>query len=578
MKGGFVKKGLIFVMVVCVLVAIFWFAVVDWMVEWAIESEGSKAVGAKVDVSQADLSLFPAGIEILGLEVTNPDHPMQNAMAVGRVYSDIELLPLIRQKVIINNLRMERIRLNTPRKTSGALPNTPRPGSSQKEALPPWLNQMCAAGNDFQFSIPKVDDILSTEKLQSLEMAKTLRSQIDAANTQWQKRLNELPAQKDFDAYKSRLSKLKASGTGLAALVGSANEFQSLQADVKKDLDRIKQAQKGFQTELADLKRQSAQLAAAPAEEVRRLKAKYALSPEGAANLSRMLFGPKVCDWWKKGYHWYARLQPYLSKATENGAKPGAPKPEAKTKDQKNGMPDLLIRQVHIDALLDIGQFTGLASDISSDPQIWGKPVTFKFLGRQLKQIQSINMNGIIDFIQPDHPKHSVKLLVQQYALQNLLLSDSENLPLSIAKAMADINMDLNLNGPKLDALVKAQLDSVQMAVEKAVTSELNKALFNAIESVTRFGLTAMVEGTNPDYSTTIKSDLDKILQQAVGQIVKKAGNKLESQLRTAIAEKTRGPIGDTQNQLAGLDAVTVELSERLNLGNNVIKNIKLPF
>lgn len=578
MKGGIVKKGLAAIGVLCILVALVWFVVVDRVVKMVIESEGSKAVGAKVDVAGADLSLFPASIEVLGLEVTDPDSPMENAVAVGRMYSDIELLPLIQQKVIINNLRMEGIQLNTPRKTSGELPQFARSKSAEDNALPPWLNQMCEAKDAVQFKIPKVEDILAVEKLQSTQLAKELSSQIDAAKALWQQRLNKLPAQKEFDAYKTRFDKIKASGGGLTSLLGSANELKTLQADLKKDLEAIKQAHRGFNTELKDLKNKSAQLTKAPLEEVRRLKAKYALSSEGAANFSRMLFGPKICDWSKKGYQWYARLKPYLDSATADAGKEESPKPEDRDPGRKGDLPDFLIRQAHIDALLAVGNFTGEATDITSDPKILGKPMQFKFLGRQLKQVKSINMNGIIDFIKPENPKHSIKLQAQQLGLQNLNLSDSDSLPLSIAKAMADITMDLNLTGPQIDALVKANLDSVRMAVEKADTSELNTALAEALAGVTRFGLTAMVEGTSSDYLTKIESDLDDVLNKAVGAMLKNAGNKLESKLSEAIAEKTKGTISDTQNQLGSLNQLGGEFTQRLNLGNNFLKSIKLPF
>lgn len=578
MKGGKLKKVGIGVASLFIILALVWFFVVDLVVEMVIESEGTKAAGAKVEVAKADLSLFPASIEIKGLEVTDPDSPMTNAVTVKRIFSDIEIMPLIKSKVIINEMRMEGIRFNTPRKSSGAIPHPPgQDAAKKKNEMPPWLQQICEADNAPQFSIPTVESILAKENLQTLQAAKDLRNKIDAAKAQWQNRLKKLPTRKDFDAYQKRLKGLKASG-GLTSFMGSATELQALRADLNKDLDRLKKAQKGFQAEINALKKQSSKLSKAPFEEAKRLKAKYALSPEGAANLSRTLFGPKACDWWKKGYQWYAILEPYLSNAGKESAPQDTPQPKEQNETQSDELPDFLIRQVHIDAAMDVGQFTGQISNITSDPQIVGKPMMLKFLGRELKQIQSVNIHGILDFIQPDNPKHNFKLLVQQYALQNLNLSESGDMPLSIVKAMTDIKMDLNLSGSKLDALVNAQLDKVQMAVEEAAGSELNSALSEVLKDVTRFGLTALIEGNNPDYITKIESDLDRILQKAVGKIVQKAGDKLESQLQSAISEKTKGPILEAQKKMGGLNSLGDEFTQRLNIGNNLFKNIKMPF
>jgi len=576
MKPGVFKKGLFVIAGFLIVIALVWFVVVDWVVKVAIESQGTKTVGARVDVAKADLSLFPAGIEVLGLDVTNPDSPMTNALAVKRIFSDIELMPLIKGKVIIDNLRMEGIRLNTPRKSSGAIATGKSADNAKTVPLPPWLNKMCAGDRPIGFAIPEVKDILAREKLQSLQLVQDLSAKIDAAKTDWQQRLKTLPTQKELEAYKTRLDKIKKSGGGLAALMGSASALKTLNDDLQKDLGRLKKARESYQTELDGLKQQSTRLAKAPLEDVRRLKAKYAISPEGLANLSQALFGPSVCDWLQKGYHWYARLEPYIGGLSEQkvGKKTESAKPEL----QKDDLPTFLIRDLHIDALLDTGNFTGEAADITSDPQIWIKPLTFKFLGRQMKQIQSVNMDGVLNFMQPGSPQHHVKLLVEKYALQNLDLGNAKDLPVSIAKALADININFNLAGPKLDAIAKAQLESVQMAVEKTVGSEISDALAQAISSVTRFGLTAIVKGNDPDYTTRIESDMDALLRKAAGRVIAQATAKLESQLQAAITEKTEGPLKDARSQLGGLGDLAGEFSQRLNFGDNLLKEIKLPF
>lgn len=578
MKQGVLKKGLIAVAGFLILIAVVWFVVVDWVVEWAIESQGTKAVGARVDVAKADLSIMPAGIEVQGLEVTNPDSPMTNAVAVRRIFSDIELKPLISGKVIIDNLRMEGIRINTPRKSSGAVKTGKPAASGTAGSQPPWLDKMCAADSAIQFSVPSVKDILAREKLQSLQMAQDLTVRIDAAGSDWQKRLKELPDQKDLEAYRARFNKIKAAGGGLASLMGSATELKDLNEDVKNDLNQLKKAKAEYQTELEDLRRKSTQLAKAPMDDVRRLKDKYALSAEGLANLSRLLFGPSVCGLWQKGYQWYERLAPYIGGLSGQDAQPDKKPESAKPEPKKGELPDFLIRQLHIDALLDTGNFTGEANDITSDPQIWTNPLTFKFLGRRMKQIQSINMNGVLNFMQPGHPQHNIKLLVEKYALQNMNLGDSEDLPVSIASALTDMTMNFNLTGPKMDALIKAQLDNVRMAVEKTSASEISAALAQAVSSVTHFGLKALVKGTNPNYTTRIESDLDPLLRKAVGQLISKATAKLESQLKAAVDEKTQGPLKQAQNQLGDLAALSGDFSQRLAIGDNLLKEIKLPF
>ena len=576
-------QGLLAFILVFGLLAVLWLVVVDWLAEKAIETAGTRAVGAKVDVAKADVTLFPAGIVIHGLEVTDADRPMTNAVAVKRLNAAIELPPVLRRKIIVNDLRVEGLAFNTPRKRSGALPGRKASAdATDLPAIPPWLAEICGAKPTAQLNLPTVEDILGREPLQTLQLAKDIRAKIDASQTAWQDRLKDLPDQKDFDVYKKRIEKIKGSG-GLSALLGAANEAKSLQAGIQADLKRIKDAQNEFKAELQALKKQSAALAAAPAQEARRLREKYALSPKGVANLSRALFGPQACGWWQKGYAWYQRVKPYMGRVPTKKGEPQTVQPmRGKGVDvrfaETHPLPDFLIRQVHLDAQLDIGSFTGQAADITSQPHILGKPTTFKFLGRQLRQIQAINLNGMLNLVNPDNPQHNIKMFIEKLALENFDLSKAGDLPLSIAQALTDLNMNLELAGPKLDARLNATLQDVKMALKEKATTELSQALGQAVASVHKFGVSATVKGTDPKYVASLKSDLDKILANAVGQLVKKASAGLEKKLRQTISQKVKGPIGDVQGQMSALDALGPQFAQRLNLGNDMLKDIKLPF
>ena len=60
-----------FVVVAAILVGV-WVFLVDGWVKILIEDGGTDAVGAKVELDAADLSLFPAGLTLTRLQVTDP--------------------------------------------------------------------------------------------------------------------------------------------------------------------------------------------------------------------------------------------------------------------------------------------------------------------------------------------------------------------------------------------------------------------------------------------------------------------------------------------------------------------------
>ena len=75
-----------------------------------------------------------------------------------------------------------------------------------------------------------------------------------------------------------------------------------------------------------------------------------------------------------------------------------------------------------------------------------------------------------------------------------------------------------------------------------------------------------------------ISSDLDKVLKSAVGQLVKKEVAKFQAQLEQRISAKLQGPMQQAQSSLSGLGGIETELANRLNLGDNLLKGLKLPF
>ncbi len=578
-------RGLIAFIVLVALVAVIWFIAVDWVAKKAIETAGTKAVGAKVEVAKADVTLFPAGIGIWGMAVADPDRPMTNSLEFDYLHAALHLPALIQRKVIIDDLRVEGLRLNTPRKRSGAV-RRPKTKAESKDdpskPLPGWLAGLCGTGNLPLISLPNADDILAREPLQSVKQIQALERRIESAAAQWQKKLDTLPDQKTLSGYQARAKAIKGSGKDLVNLLGSASEAQALVKDLKKDLDQIDKARKTFKDDYKSLEKAAKELSKLPAAEIRRLMDKYGFTAGGAANWSRLLFGHNLCGWWQKAYHWYQRLAPYLSRLPAAGDEPQTHRPlRGKGMDvrfqESHPVPDLLIRQVHLDAKLETGEFTGQINNITSHPRILGKPVTFKFLGRRLQRVQDINLHGMLDFVQPRSPQHTAKLNIRGYQIQDLVLG-AETLNLDIKRAVADLRLDFNLKDAFTDTRLTANLDRLSFAEPDKPASELAAVLIDAIRDARNIGLEATLKGREPDYKTSLTSDIDRVLQKAAGRLVKRQADQLQARLRTAVNAKLGEPIKNAQASMAGLDAIGSELLKRSRLGDEVLKQLKLPL
>jgi hypothetical protein len=121
MKKWLRWQGIAAFVVVSALLAGVWMLVVDRVIQGVIEKAGTKAVGAKVELGAADLTLFPLGLTLSRLQVTDPDEPMVNVVEVARIAGSLDGLNLLRRKVIIKEMAVVAEKIKGPLAGAGDL-------------------------------------------------------------------------------------------------------------------------------------------------------------------------------------------------------------------------------------------------------------------------------------------------------------------------------------------------------------------------------------------------------------------------------------------------------------------------
>ncbi|NOS35777.1 MAG: TIGR03545 family protein [Deltaproteobacteria bacterium] len=596
MKQWIRWKGVAAFVVVTAVVSLLWFLLIDGFVERMIERTGTRLNGARVELDDADLTLFPAGLTLTGLHVTNPDKPMSNAVEIKQIAFTMDGLNLLRRKVIVDEMTVEGIRLNTPRKRSGAIARRP---SITESAV---RKAVC---EEFEFSlpsfeIPDVKDILKSENLPSLQAVESLRTDIRSEQEGWKKRLNDLPGKAVFEKHKRRLEKLKAGKSGgIGGILGASGELLSFQKEVKRDLDRIRSAQKEFNEVSSSLRKRVDQAKKGPLEDVRRLKEKYALTPRGLENISSQLFSAKLCGWLQNSLAWHEKLKPAVERIRTGDEKErGEEGPEVVRPVRSKGvdvrfkeyapLPDFLVRLASASANFSFGTVEGKIINITPDQDTLGIPLTFAFAGDNLKGLKSIKLTGTLNHIEPADTKDDVHLRIGGYRLENIPLSDSAALPITLQEGVADIKVDARMTGDRIKARVEVGFGQVKLASgigEEAGT--VAKTVASLLSDIRKLTITADVSGTLNKYDIKLSSDLDRILKNALGGVIKKQTALLEKRLTKEITGKLAGPMKGVNTDLGGLSGIGGELAGRLNLGSELLKGgqkkglpggIKLPF
>ncbi|MBD3609637.1 MAG: TIGR03545 family protein, partial [Gammaproteobacteria bacterium] len=115
MKNWIRWKGFIPFTLIIVAFALLFIVFIDSLARSLLESQGSKLVGAKVESRDLRINFFPFRVNIDDLQVTNPDAPMTNATEIGSIRFGMQLDQLLFGKVIIDEMQLDGVQLNTPR-------------------------------------------------------------------------------------------------------------------------------------------------------------------------------------------------------------------------------------------------------------------------------------------------------------------------------------------------------------------------------------------------------------------------------------------------------------------------------
>ena len=590
MKRWIRWKGLIpFVCIIGALV-VFWYLFLDTIVERVIESAGTRVVGAKVEIDRADVSLFPVGLSITRMQVTNPDFPMTNAVEIADMTLALDSRALLRKKVIVEEIAMDGVRFNTARSLSGAIRRVSRKKTAgDTEKIKKILEKAgCVKVELPSLQMPDIQKVLADENLESLKIIQEYRSDLEKEKQTYQEKLAALPNENDFAEYRKRIEKLQGKKTSFNALLNTVTDAANLKKDIQADIDRLENEVKSFKKKFEELRIRFSQLSKAPEEDIRRLKDKYTLSPQGMANFSQLLIGTRFCEWWEKGYHWYQRIKPYVNRSGKSESAPQAAEPlRGKGVNirfpEKNPLPDFLIRQARANIILERGALTGILENVTTDQQMVGLPLTFRFLGRQMQGMQSFNAIGEMNQIRPDHPAYRVDINIQAFEINDFVLSTAKALPVTIQEALADVAFDFSLMDSNLTARLTSGFKAVKMKTNTGASGRLAAAVTSAFSGIDAFDATVLVKGTTEAYTFDVRSDLDKILTTAVGDLVRKEAANFTSGLEKEIMARVSTPLTEAGARLKAFGPIGDELTRRLDAGGNllkadVFKGVKLPL
>jgi len=509
------KKFVIPLLFIFVPILLFMVFFADAALKKVVEAGGSAIVGAKVELGGADLAINLSGASLKGLEVTDPDEPMRNALVAKEISFDMDSSKLLRRKVIINELKAEGIELGTERKLSGALEGTKKAEKKKKEDK----GEQGFAGKVFN-----AGEIISTEKKEIEKSITNLTGEIKKEQKRLEGEIKNLPGEEKLSEYKTKIDEIKKTERDPFKVLSAAKDLKKLKKEIKKDVDKydsvkgdIKKSTSEYEKKVKELKE----------KEIERLLAKY--SPTGAvANLAEKMFSPMVGEYVDKALMWRSKLTSDDEGVSKEEKKPVRAKGVDVVFREKNPLPDFLLRTAGLSLKTERGMVTGTVIDITNDQTMYGRPTRFEFSGTTLKGIESLSVKGLINHI--DKAKTNDELIVE---LSGFEFNDFDLGSFKLS-GWADITADSVVRNGKFESIIKMNFKGaeIEMPDNKNNKDDKISALAKGLSAIHEFEIKARVSGVPDDYEIKISSDLDDVAKKVFKGAAEDKTKEMEAELR----------------------------------------------
>jgi len=580
-------RGLGAFVFIVLLIVCFWLLFIDSIVGKTLENVSSRMLRARVDITGTDLSLFPLGLKLEGIQATNPQKPMTNVVEIETLSISLNPMKLLDRKLIGEEMIVSGVKLNTHRKKSGAI-KTGQLTSEKSFKFKPDIGL-------FLSSVENIDteQILAKEKLLTLALIQSIRKEIPQKQESWQKKLNNLPGKKQFEQYRKRIDQLKKASQGdLQTIISATAEVKSIRGDLTKDINSIKSARDELSRDIALLKTTIEQAKQAPFEDAKRLREKYSPSAQGLGNVTKLFFGEKIGTWVEHSLNWYERLKPFVQRAATIRKQKKVTHPlRAKGVDvhfkEYKPLPEFLIRKANVSVNLEQGELSGKMQNITPEQDVLGNPLMFEFAGQNLEGIGDINLAGSINHIKPEKTDDIITLSLKAYPLRNIELSSS-NFPVMLDTGLLDLELKARKIQETIRVDIVAGFTSVRLsAPQQNKKNKLAETLLASLAKINKFTLKASIVGTPDEHYLKLESDLDKLLGRVVGEFIQQYKKRMESELKMAIQNKAGLALTALEQDMTGFNMYNQELTSRLGLADNLLQNelltgagkgLRLPF
>jgi len=547
------------------LMVLLWVLFADAFARRQAQSTLSSLLGTEVDIASLHIRATDAAIDIGGLAVADPRHPERNVLEAGGITFDLDPIPLLKKKFVLDNLKLTGLRFYTARATPARPADPSSPSSKILEETEAW------ARDKFQFPklvLGRVDSlkslVLKPEQLGTVQAARSFAGRVDSVQGAFEQSLGQLQLKALADsssALATRLSKTDPKSLGLAGAKNTAGQVQKAIEQVKQAKARLATLEQATKTSLGSLEQGLADVEAARQRDYAFAKSQLGLPSFDAPNIGAALFGQQSTNYFQSGVHYAKVAQRYVPPGLQPWNRPGPKRTRMAGTTvefpKEHEDPRFLLKHGTLGVAVGAaGQnlFKGEVSGITSQPSLYGRPATLVASGRLAAESPvSIDLAGMSRHFGAA-PLDSVNARVGGAALPPIVFPD---LPFTLDPGASNVAFRFAMTGDRLDGAWELGAEHATWSADSArlrSASLVESTVWKVVSGLTQLHVRAELGGTIASPTIKVSSNLDDAIAQRLRGLVNEQVAGAEQKARAAVDSLVGPQVAALRTKVGGLN------------------------
>lgn len=527
MAQSMVKKGvvgtLIFLGVMLGILIVF----LDFWLKLGLEFGLGKANQAEVNIERVSHSFSPFGVSLHQLQLTNPSQPENNRATIETLSAQVNLMPLLRSHLIMDEMVVAKVQFNQPRHEPGEVYVSPE--ELQKQ-------------NEIALSLPDIDKIIENQPLKTPGAVEAVKTSYETHKVKLKEQYAALPTEETLTQYKQKLKQIQdVDFKDPASIVAATEQLQAFRDALKQDKEKLQRFRDTAQAAKTDIQTKLTELKQAPKQDYALVNGAIQGDASSINQITQALWQEQA----EIATNYILQAHALLTQESEE-AEDVQP-----VEDQTE--PQLWIKKGNLSVVWQGEPIEVTFQDVTDSHQLIQKPTLYQLDMGKTSFWQQGKLFG--EFRTDEDGLQGS----QSWDFLNVKVPSSELLENSHMTASILSGL-LNSSG-KIDVVndqLKGSMNFLfeQLSIKSSGDKGMYKILADTLSQTSKLDMTALVSGLASKPNIALKSNWDQLVSKAVGASLNQLADGKLDQFKAKLDGQVSQALEGVQGEQALLDSL----------------------